>query len=350
MCASLFADPLRSAQPTAVQGTCASRSAAHSSSRSSLVEACESYSVNSRLLYNDIEQLSRRRFDYAQRLILWSRLLGVASLVAAGAAGLAVYFQQAQLYRVWRLRNPRRVQQLAYFSTLSGGFSLCSALFLISPVGLMRLHEKELQRTKQLDAAAVAALVQEQNFRTVAAWARSAAETGRWVPAPAVPTAASPPAADAAHHAGWKGGKAGDIEAEQQWVWKEVVLDPTQLQLLSPPDHSTSKRPATPAYTAKADPPSAGTAAAADADAAVRTAKKQLSARLLVPSEPFDSPSRQGVSNADFSAELPTCQQQPRRAWGRTADPVELQRLKDECVAMWEKLLAEKTAIAQRVW
>ncbi|KAG5484858.1 hypothetical protein LSCM4_07630 [Leishmania orientalis] len=320
----------------------ASRSTAPCDSSASLEATCESYGIDSRLLYNDIERLSKRCFDYAQRLILWSRLLAVASMAAAGAAGVAVYYQQAQLYRVWRLRNPRKVQQLVQFATLSGGFSLCGVLFLISPIGLMRLHEKELQWTQRLDAMAVAALVEEQNFRTVAAWAHAAADARRSEPAPSSCTVSSSPAVDATDTAERGTGEQRHIYAEQQWVWKEVVLDPTQLW--KAPCNRTSQRPAAPVDTAKAGPLSVDSA---DADTLV--AQKRLASQLLTPSDNFASQPGRGVSDADSSAELPTWRQQPRRVWGRTADPAELQRLKDECVAMWEGLMAEKTSIAQRL-
>ncbi|KAG5483601.1 hypothetical protein CUR178_08268 [Leishmania enriettii] len=320
----------------------ASRSTAPCDSSTSLEPTCESYGVDSRLLYNDIERLSKRCFDYAQRLIFWSRLLAVASMAAAGAAGVAVYYQQAQLYRVWRLRNPRKVQQLVQFATLSGGFSLCGVLFLISPIGLMRLHEKELQWTQQLDAMAVAALVEEQNFLTLAAWAHAAAVARRSKPAPSSCTVSSSPAVDATDTAERGTGEQGHIY-EQQWVWKEVVLDPTQLWK-APRNRTASQRPAAPVDTAEAGPLSAGPA---DADTLV--AQKRLASQLLTPSNNFASQPGRSVSDADSSAVLPTWRQQPRRVWGRTANPAELQRLKDECVAMWEGLVAEKTTIAQRL-
>ncbi|CBZ24628.1 conserved hypothetical protein [Leishmania mexicana MHOM/GT/2001/U1103] len=312
-------------------------SAAPCLSSGSLAAACESYGVDSRLLYNDIEQLSKKRFDYAQRLILWSRLLSAASMVAAGATGVAVYYHQAQIYRVWRLRNPRKVQRLVRFAMLSGGFCLCNVLFLISPVGLMRLHENELCRTKQLDAIAVAALVQEQNFRTVAAWTHAAADAGRLVPAPS--SSAVPPSPAGAATNPMERGREGEggVGPEPQWVWREVVLDPTQLLQL-PCERTTQ-------HNQRAAPVDKATT---DTDADMLAVKKLLSSQLLVNSESCTDAGR-GGSEANSAAESPTWRQQPRRVWSRTADPAELQQLKDECVAMWVGLVAEKTAILQKV-
>ncbi|KAI5688915.1 hypothetical protein MNV84_01586 [Leishmania braziliensis] len=335
----------------------ASSSAAPNLRNSRLEATCESYGVDSRLLYNDIERLSKKRFDYAQRLVLWSRLLSVVSLLTAGATGLAVYYQRAQIYRVWRLRNPRKVQQLGQLTALSGGFSLCSVLFLISPVGFMRLHEKELQRTKQLDAIAVAALVQEQNFRTVAAWARTAADTRRLAPASSSSSSSStvspsPTIAAATETVGRGREGQGGIGPELQWVWSEVVLDPAQL--LQPPfDCETQQKSVGTVNTVKPQPPPAGSAGAAaaavtDADPDMLAAKKRLASQLLGNSEIFDNSTR-GDSDAASAAEPLTWRQQSRRVWSRTADPMELQHLKDECVAMWEGLVAEKTSIVQQV-
>ncbi|CAJ1987004.1 hypothetical protein conserved [Leishmania donovani] len=315
----------------------ANSSAAPRLSSGSLAAACESYGVDSRLLYNDIEQLSKKRFDYAQRLILWSRLLSAASMVAAGAAGVAVYYQQAQIYRVWRLRNPRKVHRLVQFAVLSGSFCLCNVLFLISPVGPMRLHEKELSRTKQLDVIAVAALVQEQNFRTVSAWAHAAADAGRLAPAPSSSTVPPSPAGAATNTIECGREEDGGIGSEPQSVWREVVLDPTQLLQL-PCERKTQQKRAAPVDKAKT-----GT------DADMLAVKKRLSSQLLVNSE-SGSNSGRGGSEATSAAEPPTWRQQPRRVWSRTADTAELQQLKDECVVMWEGLVAEKTAIVQKVF
>ncbi|GET86775.1 hypothetical protein, conserved [Leishmania tarentolae] len=304
-------------------------------SSGSLEAVCEAYSVDSRLLYNDIEQLSKKRFDYAQRLIVWSRLLGAAAIIAAGATGAAVYYQQAQIHRVWRLRNPRQVQRLAQLSMLSGGVCLCSVLFLISPMGFMRLHEKELYRTRQLDAIAAAALIQEQNFRTVAAWAHAATEAGQLDPTLSSP-AVSPSPAQTAKNAVERGSEEGGIGPEPQWVWREVVLDATQLLQLPCARKIQQKR------TALADK------AKTDTDADMLAVKKRLSSQLLVNSE-GGSNSVRGDGEAASTAEPLTWRQQPRRVWSRTADIAELHQLKNECVATWEGLVAEKTDIVQKV-
>ncbi|KAG5509837.1 hypothetical protein JKF63_07482 [Porcisia hertigi] len=314
-----------------------------------LEEECESHAVDSRLLYNDIEQLSGKRFEYGQRLIRWSRLLSAASMVAAGVCGLAVYYQRAKIHRVWRLRHPRKVQRLAQLAMTSGCFSFFSVLFLISPIGFLHVHEKEEQRMKQLDAIAVTALVQEQNFRTVAAWAaRIAAGAPSLALASHASTAPPSSSADTTDTEKREGTKKYGAEPEPQWVWTNVVLDPTQLLQSSPYDRQSPQKTQA-SLVAKAAGPQLTdpAAAAASADATIAATKKQLASQLLVRPEHSDDLTR-GDSEATLESRLTTWRERPRRVWGRTAEPEELQRLKDECVVMWKELVSEKMSIVSQ--
>ena len=319
----------------------------------SFEDTCEVYGVDSRLLYNDIEQLSNKRSQYARRLVSWSRLLALAAVAAAGVAGGAAYYQRAQIYQVWGLRNPHRVRQLSLLTMVSGSFSLCTFLFLISPVGLMRLHDKEVHRTWELDAIAVAALVQEQNFRTLAAWGRAGMRTQCTQEEKTEshePAEMSPRGSPADPLLGMAG----------QWVWREVVLDPTPL-LSKQKAHSKDKDKGDAANTTKQKDgqASAGSehekkeggdpAIGADVD----TAKKRLSSDLLLTtSPPSFAEDKAGVEGEQDKSESSFRETQvaQRRVWTRTTDKAQLQAILLETVQMWESLVKAKTDILSRVF
>lgn len=338
---------------------------------SNFENTCESYGIDSRLLYNDIEQLSNKRFRYTRQLVNGSRVLAVAAIAAAGLSGLGVYYQRAQIHRVWRLRHPHRVRQLALATTITGGFSLCTFLFLISPIGLMRLHDKELQRTRELDAIAVSALVQEQNFRTLAAWKAQSHPEKNNDKMKMKSTNASTTTTVAVQRAEEREnalmGTAG------QWVWKEVVLDPTPLlsglQTARKATATSSDAEMQATLPAKASSEQSVTSPEKSGDA-VRTgvdaAKKKMAANLLVePSKasPAASPSAVEVSPSKTTATLSQsvdglededgddCKVlTQRRVWTHTSDEAELQKILKATVEMWELLVKEKTDILAKVF
>jgi hypothetical protein len=324
----------------------------HPQAAMSFARTCESYCVDSRLLYNDIEQMSNKRFRYAQQLVQWSRLLALAAVAAAGVSGLACYYQRAQIHRVWRLRNPRRVHQLSLLTMGSGGFSLCTFLFLISPIGLMRLHDKEVRRTHELDAIAVSALVQEQNFRTLAAWSAQAATS-----ADTSVTKRSDADQDVLPR----------TAAAEQWVWTEVILDPTQLLSKRSSTQSTQLDHADvdsatveQQYRRQTGPQKIGGEkgkAEENATGAVRTgmnaAKEKLAAELLLASPPSPATAagkaQVGSESVDAEASMGADAARLRRVWKRTSDPAELQSILTATVAMWEMLVSAKTEILAKV-
>ncbi|KPA75787.1 hypothetical protein ABB37_08314 [Leptomonas pyrrhocoris] len=321
-------------------------------------DTCESYGVDSRLLYNDIEQQANKRFRYSRQLVSWSRVLAVTAVAAAGVAGLAAYYQRAQIHRVWRLRHPHRVRQLSLLTLASGGVSVGTLLFLISPAGFMRLHDKAVTRTKQLDAIAVAALVQEQNFCTLAAWGRAAAA--------ATCKTQSCRTSSPRHRQDPQRAERpidGPFGTAAPWVWREVVVDPTQL---------LSEREAASKHAAKVaredvvqtfentqteaerrtKRKEASSSSSSDAVRdGVDEAKKALAAELLVTRSSSSSPCTTAAENAQAEkgaegSDLPA----RRRVWTRTTDTAELQTILAATVDMWESLVKAKAETVAEVF
>lgn len=151
-----------------------------------LADSCDAHAIDCRLAYNEMEQLSNRCFAAADRLVSWSRISSIAALCSAGAAGVALYYTQAKIYRVWRLRNPRRVEWLNRIIFGGGASCLLLVLFLICPVGFLQQHQMKSDTAKRFDEAAVEALQMEQNFATLQQWSGEARRLKR------SPSAASP--------------------------------------------------------------------------------------------------------------------------------------------------------------
>ncbi|KAK7202251.1 hypothetical protein NESM_000296000 [Novymonas esmeraldas] len=297
----------------------ASDSAAPHRDAHSLVVTCEAHGVDSRLLHNELEQLSNKRLHHARRLVWWSRLLTAATIAAAAACGVSVYYQRAQIYRVWRLRNPRKVARLVRLAAVCGGGGLCSLVFMISPIGLLQRHARELTRTAQLDAVAVAALVQEQNFCTLAAWAAAAA-------------------ADK----GTSSSVLTGTDPAPQSVWSAVVLDPTPLVHATRDSRARGDTAAATAVTrASTEAPSAADATDSR-DAAAAVTRKRLESQLM-----RDAETASAAGGVESAASPDAWKLQPRRTWSRTMDVAELEKLFAECVSLSEGLVVEKTSILQ---
>ncbi|KEG07222.1 hypothetical protein DQ04_10521000 [Trypanosoma grayi] len=97
------------------------------------------------------------------------------ALASAAAAGLLASWQHRRIYRVWRLRHPRRVAQQRRLMWGSAASSVALLLLLVSPVGCMALHEARHNDARRLDDIAVRALVLKQRYEAAATSGRKEA-------------------------------------------------------------------------------------------------------------------------------------------------------------------------------
>ncbi|KPI87524.1 hypothetical protein ABL78_3402 [Leptomonas seymouri] len=313
----------------------------------SFEDTCEAYSVDSRLFYNEVEQLSHRCFRRARRLVSWSRYLAMSAVAAVGIAGLASYYQRAQIYRVWRIRNPHRVRQLSLVTMSSGGFGLCVFLFLISPIGLMQLHAKQLEQTQHLDAMAVLALIQEQNFHTLAAWGRAASfekesEGGAGLPRAQRQRKAMEHSAD----------PLSDNAA--LWMRKQVVVDPTLLRSTKgavtaganqkAEDHRTFGKAQEASRMWNREGNEGGDSSGDAVHARVDAARRKMAVDLLLAPPPSETTAdNAGHPGEEASGEADAFAQ--RRVWPRTTNEGELQTILAASVEILNLLVKAKREV-----
>lgn len=150
-------------------GNSSAPSAAH------IAALCGARAVDAQLLHNSSESAAVSLLERGHLYVTATRVCSCAVVVSAGAAGLMASWQHRRVYRVWRLRHPRRVaQQRLWMWSLAAG-CVAAALFMASPVGFTALHAAGRRDVRRLDAIAVRALVLGRKYTALMASASSGA-------------------------------------------------------------------------------------------------------------------------------------------------------------------------------